>query len=274
MGVLQRAINITFAYLAICFIGSIWLAHKSYEFHLSEVESVAQDWSESPLKTPSVVISESERIKGIRQQFMKKHEQVLTENKFPALQLSTGGIHGLVHLLYGSLSEFLIVYHAPLQTSGSSGRHLITMSITVLQGSVKVVNERTGKYVQYSTNANYTHHNGERTFVELEENTILVVYGRGLVPMNMGYWLCDSLISSADPATAFFVIYYYFQAIYSSLTLKEFFISLYNDLWMLASEGLASLPILLNDMQTYVTSVSGTISNIFKSRSKSIMTDA
>ncbi|XP_039251260.2 sigma non-opioid intracellular receptor 1-like isoform X2 [Styela clava] len=272
MGVLQRAINITFAYLAICFIGSIWLAHKSYEFHLSEVEVVAQDWSESPLKTPSVVISES--IEGIRQQFMKKHEQVLTENKFPALQLSTGGIHGLVHLLYGSLSEFLIVYHAPLQTSGSSGRHLITMSITVLQGSVKVVNERTGKYVQYSTNANYTHHNGERTFVELEENTILVVYGRGLVPMTMGYWLCDSLISSADPATAFFAIYYYFQAIYSSLTLKEFFISLYNDLWMLASEGLASLPILLNDMQTYVTSVSGTISNIFQSRSKSIMTDA
>jgi len=50
---------------------------------------------------------------------------------------------------------------------------------------------------------------GESAHIKLHAGTTLLIYGRGFVPLTMGYWLSDSLFSHFDPLLAIYTIWYF-----------------------------------------------------------------
>lgn len=219
--------------------GSIWLMHKDYDLPEKDVKNIAKD---------SIVLKKylwngnNVDPVAIRDDFHKKFPYILSAANFPPLQIKTGGLFGQVHLLYASLTEILVIYHFPLRTSGDSGRHFMNISVTVLQGKVSSWSMKTPITKEYLPSNCYSYKIGERQFVAMEQDSYILVHGRGLVPLSLWYSIADSIFSSCDPPSALLAASYYMRAVYSNWNVREYFTDAYTFAWTTANRGLQRLP--------------------------------
>ncbi|MFH4980165.1 hypothetical protein AB6A40_006874 [Gnathostoma spinigerum] len=125
-----------------------------------------------------------------------------------------GGLNLRATLLFGSLTEFIIVLHAPHRTSGFSGWHWANSTCTVLNGNVvrSLYSVNGGNKEIFKSGSNFRHGEFERYTYEFMEDTFLVCYGRGIVPVS-SVWLSSGALSVGDPVSAAKLGFIYSQAV-------------------------------------------------------------
>ncbi|XP_002132149.2 sigma non-opioid intracellular receptor 1-like [Ciona intestinalis] len=222
----------------------------SYVFKVNTVKEIAQKESGYSYSHYS-----------IRQAFRKRYpDYVLQEQDFPFLPSHTGGLDGSVSVLYASLHEFLVLYNAEIETTGSTGRHYMNISVSVLKGTISISQDGITPQVSYSKGENHVLRMGTTSTVKLSGGTTLLVYGRGIMPLTAGYWVSDSIFSHNDPILAVTTIWLYLKAVLlSNIWVKNAFVYL----WTISSEGIVKLwqdvlyhlnhlPQLFNNLKEYL----------------------
>ena len=58
---------------------------------------------------------------------------------------------------------------------------------------------------------NYVLRAGHSALVTMKERTTLLVYGRGFVPLTMGYWISETLLVNHDPLLALTTIFIFLK---------------------------------------------------------------
>lgn len=67
--------------------------------------------------------------------------------------------------------------------------------------------------ISYILGENYVLRMGTSAVVKLAEGTTLLVYGRGFLPLTMGYWISYTLFISHDPLLALSTIILFIKGI-------------------------------------------------------------
>jgi hypothetical protein len=112
------------------------------------------------------------------------------------------GAVGVMTILHGSLSEYLIIFGSAIGTSGFSGRYLVEIHDFVMGGEMRT-------YTEDNVLEPIITRTGERAMLrrdqtkgfKISDETWLLEYGRGLIPTTLPLALCDGLISCMDVYT-------------------------------------------------------------------------
>nr|CAB3266071.1 sigma non-opioid intracellular receptor 1-like [Phallusia mammillata] len=220
-------------YIIICFV----LAHYylgipkfTYTFKVKAIKETAYKHSGGGYSSES-----------IQRDFYRQYPAYILDGKhwIPAY---TGGLHGAVAILYASFTELLVLYHAEVETTGSTGRHYMNVSVTVLTGSMSESAHNLAPQTTLKPGENKVFRMGESSTVKLSQKTALLVYCRGIVPLTMGYWLSDSIFSHHDPLLALSTILNYGKAvIVSNTSIWEWCKEMFTYMWKVSSDGLSYL---------------------------------
>ncbi len=131
-----------------------------------------------------------------------------------------GGFKTQMLLFHASLSEYIMIWGAQLETTGHSGRNWAEFHDIIISGqgvwwgegdlTVKVASP--GSYIHTPPFSG--------GIVHLSRGTFMLEYCRGVIPALLPFGLADSLLSSLDPVTVWNSL-----KAYGQLTLKELFIN-------------------------------------------------
>jgi len=127
------------------------------------------------------------------------------------------GATGVMAVLHGSLSEYLIVFGSPVGTEAYSGRYLLDIHDFVLCGQMWT-------YTQDEVIARVVTGPGERALLprgqakgfRILEDTWMLEYGRGIIPASLPTALSDILMGAFDVETVWDTL-----VTYGRLTVKE-----------------------------------------------------
>uniref|UniRef100_H2ZFX4 Sigma non-opioid intracellular receptor 1 n=1 Tax=Ciona savignyi TaxID=51511 RepID=H2ZFX4_CIOSA len=225
MGKLRTAVFVISIYVLLHWFNVI---KPSYVFRANLVKEIGQRESGYSYSHPS-----------IRQAFRNIYpKHILQEKYFPWISSHTGGLDGSIAVLYASLHEFLLLYNAEVETYGSTGRHYMNISVTVLRGSMSASQEGSTPSTSLSQGENTVFRMGTSSTVKLGQKTTLLVYGRGIVPLTSGYWISDTIFTQHDPILALTTMYLYFKAVVLSNVWLQNMVAY---LWSVASMGITKL---------------------------------
>jgi C-8 sterol isomerase len=125
---------------------------------------------------------------------------VATEEKF--IFSMAAGITGIMTVLHGSLSEYIVLFGTPVGSEGFSGRYGLDIYDVVLSGEMWTYTEES--YLRrdvFKPGDMAALKKGQAKGVKLHEDVWLLEYGRGFVPGCLPLGLADALISCLDPIT-------------------------------------------------------------------------
>ncbi|XP_030048698.1 sigma non-opioid intracellular receptor 1 [Microcaecilia unicolor] len=178
-----------------------WLSTKSYVFCHEEVASLARKHAGLDYEVAfSKIITE----------LRKKHPgHILQDENLQWVFVNAGGWMGSMCLLHASLTEYVLLFGAAVDTGGHSGRYWVEISDTVISGTFRRWKEGTTKSDVYYPGDTIIHKAGEATAVQWTAGTWMVEYGRGFIPSTLGFALGDTLFSTQDFLTLFYTIRVY-----------------------------------------------------------------
>uniref|UniRef100_A0A7E4VAQ0 Sigma non-opioid intracellular receptor 1 n=1 Tax=Panagrellus redivivus TaxID=6233 RepID=A0A7E4VAQ0_PANRE len=115
------------------------------------------------------------------------------------IPFSAGGLNLKAKIIHPGLSEYIAVFAAPIRTSGRSGFHWSNSSCTVLNGEVSRFNDNFVSFTKetFTAGKNFRHGEFDSYIYELEPNTAVVCYGRGVTPVST-IWPAVGAISNVD----------------------------------------------------------------------------
>lgn len=115
-----------------------------------------------------------------------------------------GGMTGVMAVLHGSLSEYLLLYGTPLGSDGFSGRYRIDIWDFMLAGEMWTYHEDQPGTRIVSRPGDYTLlRKGKVKGCKFAPDTWMLEYGRGPVPTCLPMGLGDSVFSALDGTTIF-----------------------------------------------------------------------
>uniref|UniRef100_A0A1I8A8I8 Sigma non-opioid intracellular receptor 1 n=1 Tax=Steinernema glaseri TaxID=37863 RepID=A0A1I8A8I8_9BILA len=129
--------------------------------------------------------------------------------------ISAGGAQLSLSIIYASLTEYVVLFHAPAQTWGRSGLHWSNSSCTVLSGSVNRFAD-TGLLPtkeSFVSGGNFRHGQFESALYGFGQDTVVTCYGRGVTPVS-GFWLSSGYAANADILNFAKLNYLYFKSTY------------------------------------------------------------
>jgi len=105
-----------------------------------------------------------------------------------------GGITGMINVIHGSLSEYVLIFGTPIGSEGYSGRYSIDIYDILLAGEMYT-------YTENNPGQRVTHIPGEIAFLpkgtakaaSFTHNTWMLEYGRGPVPTCLLMGLSDAI---------------------------------------------------------------------------------
>lgn len=182
-----------------------WMASKQYVFDQKDVSKLAkqyagQDQEQAFLK---VVIELRKRYPG----------HILPDEDLQWVFVNAGGWMGSMCLLHASLTEYLLLFGTAVDTGGHSGRYWAEISDTVISGTFRQWKEGTTKSEIYYPGDTIVHGVGEATSVQWSAGTWMVEYGRGFIPSTLGFALADTIFSTQDFVTMFYILRVYTKAL-------------------------------------------------------------
>jgi len=114
-----------------------------------------------------------------------------------------GGLNGVIQNYFISLFEVFSLYECPLGGSGSTGRHLMNISITVMQGEVSLVDElNTQATTKLTAGDSFIIRSFRKYSVEMAPKTSVLIYARGFTLYSLPYAVSDLVASHFDPVLA------------------------------------------------------------------------
>lgn len=127
--------------------------------------------------------------------------------------MNAGGWMGSMNILHASLTEYILFFGTGIHTSGNSGRYWANISDTILTGTFRQWREGELKTEMFGPGDTVYHYMGEAAAVEWTNGTWMVEYGRGFIPSTLGFALADTLFSTQDFVTLFYVLRIYTKAL-------------------------------------------------------------
>lgn len=128
------------------------------------------------------------------------------------------GATGMMTVLHGSLSEYVILFGSPIGTEAFSGRYRLDIWDWVIAGEMWTYTEET-----YATKTitrpgeGAMLRKGQAKGYRISDGTWMLEYGRGLVPTALPIGLGDAIISAQDVVTVWKTVRNYGRATVSSL---------------------------------------------------------
>ncbi len=114
----------------------------------------------------------------------------------------TGGATGMMGLLHGSLSEYLIIFGSAVGTEGFSGRYFIDIHDFMMTGEMWTFTEsRYGERVVTRPGQFAFLRRGEVKSYKITEGSWMLEYGQGPVPTCLPTGLADAVFRGQDPPT-------------------------------------------------------------------------
>lgn len=139
-----------------------------------------------------------------------------------------GGLNLRMNILYASLTEFIVVFHATHRTTGFGGWHWVNTTCTVLNGEVlraAYSGYATSSKEKFEPGKNFRQGEFERYHYEFATDTYMACYGRGAVPLSTA-WLGLGSLANGDPISFGKLIYTYMNA--CAYQIKHSLIETYN----------------------------------------------
>jgi C-8 sterol isomerase len=130
-----------------------------------------------------------------------------------------GGAVGIMTIMHGSLSEYLILFGTPIGTSGFSGRYWMDVYDILLSGEMWTYTEKQfHQRIVTRPGEMALLRRGEVKGFRLAEGSWVLEYGRGVVPASLPFALSDALISCLDWWTILKTLW-----LYGRLVVRELF---------------------------------------------------
>jgi C-8 sterol isomerase len=112
------------------------------------------------------------------------------------------GSTGIMNVLHGSLTEYLILFGTPIGTEAFSGRYLIDIHDFVMSSEMWTYREHDpGERIVTKAGERAVLWRGEFKGFRFEPDCWALEYARGPIPTSLPSALCDSLLSALDPHT-------------------------------------------------------------------------
>jgi C-8 sterol isomerase len=128
-----------------------------------------------------------------------------------------GGYVGIMTLLHASLSEYVLLFGAPIGAHGFSGRYLMDVYDFMLAGELSAFNERCFRDLMVTTPGELALlRRGQVKGFKLTEGSWLLEYGRGIIPASLPFALGDAFFSCFDLVTIARTLW-----LYGKLVIKE-----------------------------------------------------
>lgn len=128
-----------------------------------------------------------------------------------------GGAIGIMTVVHGSFSEYIIIFGTPTGTIGYSGRYWMNVYDVVLTGEMWTYTEEDFLERKVSRPGDMALlRRGQSKGFKLAEDTWLLEYGRGFIPASLPFALSDALISCLDWRTVLKTFW-----VYGKLVLRE-----------------------------------------------------
>ncbi|KAL5013748.1 hypothetical protein ScPMuIL_008018 [Solemya velum] len=178
-----------------------WLKRKSYLFDGDVIARIARKYVG---KDPEYSF---DRIKKDLRKAYPGH--ILQDVDTQWMFMNAGGWMGSMSILHASVTEYVLFFGTAIDTSGHSGRYWANVSDTILTGTFRQWSEGTLKTVHYNPGDTVVHVWGEVTAVQWSAGTWMVEYGKGFIPSTLGFALADTVFSTQDFVTMFYVIRVY-----------------------------------------------------------------
>uniref|UniRef100_A0A0K0FM09 Sigma non-opioid intracellular receptor 1 n=1 Tax=Strongyloides venezuelensis TaxID=75913 RepID=A0A0K0FM09_STRVS len=189
--ILSRIIRFALLAFVIYQIVQYVLHNKTYSFPAAKFKKIALDASKMK-NGLSAVNNFVSNMKAISPQSSLKDSYWIP--------FSAGGLNLNAQFVSTLFTEFSVVFHAPLKTSGRSGIHWSNTSCSVLSGSVyRSKDILNGGFKEiFKKGEEFRHSQFEAAIYEFSEDTFIACYGRGVVPLSGVYPTISGLLNS-DP---------------------------------------------------------------------------
>lgn len=182
-----------------------WMATKQYVFNKEDVSKLAKQYAgqDHEQAFSKVVVELRKRYPG----------HILPDEDLQWVFINAGGWMGSMCLLHASLTEYLLLFGTAVDTGGHSGRYWAEISDTIISGTFRQWKEGTTKSEIYYPGDTIVHGVGEATSVQWTAGTWMVEYGTGFIPSTLGFGLADTIFSTQDFVTLFYIIQVYMKAL-------------------------------------------------------------
>jgi hypothetical protein len=153
----------------------------------------------------SVELPEKERLPFILQELNTRYGTTTTPN----FHLFNGGYaHGIIGLIYASVTEYLIIYGTPLSNGGHSGRYLMNIYDFIYRGKVTITSptELEGREVLPGQSTFLPW--GQAHHYSLDKNTWMLEYGYGITATALPFMLLGLAATGDFIGTGFLVCDY------------------------------------------------------------------
>lgn len=122
-----------------------------------------------------------------------------TETKQEWVFSLAGGITGIMTVIHGSLSEYVLIFGTPIGSEGFSGRYHIDIWDVVLSGQMSTYTEdRPGELVLHKPGELAYLKRGKTKAAKFTEHCWLLEYGRGPIATSLPMALGDAVFSALD----------------------------------------------------------------------------
>lgn len=130
----------------------------------------------------------------------------------------TAGAVGIMTILHGSLSEYVIIYGSPVGTEGYSGRYHMEVYDFLLTGEMWTYTEERFRE-RVVTRPGEVAVLGRRQVkgFRISEGSWMLEYGRGLVPLSLPVALADVFFSAVDLRSAGKLLWLYGRQVFKQL---------------------------------------------------------
>src|SRR5262245_22657358 len=107
-----------------------------------------------------------------------------------------GGVMGIMTMLHGSLSEYVLIFGTPVGSQGFSGRYCIEIHDFMLAGEMWTYTEEAfAEHRIYRAGDAAVLRRGEVKGLRIAEGTWMLEYGRGVIPSALPFALSDAVIA-------------------------------------------------------------------------------
>ena len=122
---------------------------------------------------------------------------------------NAGGAMGQMTILYGSITEYLIIFGTPIGTEGHSGRYSSEVYDFMIEGEMWTYYQGdTVRTVYKPGDAAHLASDKVKGYC-VKDHAWMLEYGRGFIPTMMPFGLADSIFSTLDYKNFFYTIWDY-----------------------------------------------------------------
>ncbi|XP_078812331.1 sigma non-opioid intracellular receptor 1 isoform X2 [Oryzias latipes] len=151
-----------------------WMATKDYVFNRDDIAKLVKQYAGQDHEHAFTKV-----VVELRKRYPGR---ILPDEDLQWIFVNAGGWMGSMCLLHASLTEYLLLFGTAVDTSGHSGDTIV-------------------------------HKVGDATAVQWTAGTWMVEYGKGFIPSTLGFALADTLFSTQDFLTMFYVVRVYMKAL-------------------------------------------------------------